>query len=185
MYGGGHAQCSKSVSTSYRQREAALLNVETRIQDEIKQSMPEFIILHWDRKVIKYEHHRETDDRLAIVDSFPHANQRHQFLAALRIPHDTRVGMRDALLNNSVGNSSCLNLSDVIGHYSVQYMMASRIISTVSVWDEEGYPVVGLQTSYWGAASQTCTHWSPWNLECSYWFTLWALGRPLHCKWHT
>ena len=83
------------------------MNAKNRIKDEFKQNMPEFIILHLDRKVIRYEHGGETDEHLAIVASFPCANQRRHFLAASCIPDGTESSMRDALLNIlSVGNSS-------------------------------------------------------------------------------
>ncbi|KAG0715455.1 hypothetical protein GWK47_011892 [Chionoecetes opilio] len=95
--GGALNQCSVSTSTSHRQRTSAMKDAETRIKQELKDRMPEFMVLHWDGKIIKYETRRETD--LAIVVSFPRADLRHQFLAAPCIPDGTGASMRDALTN--------------------------------------------------------------------------------------
>ena len=46
-----------------------------------------------------YEHCREKDDRLAIVCSFLRAENKHQFLAAPRIPNGTGNSQKNALLN--------------------------------------------------------------------------------------
>ena len=60
--------------------------------------MPEFLIMHWDGKVIKYENRHETDDRLAVVASFRTQDMiRYQFLAAPLIPDSTGNSMRLAL----------------------------------------------------------------------------------------
>ena len=63
--------CSISTSTSYTQRLSQLKSAESRIKDNLRQETPKHIVLHWEGKIIKYEHHCETDDRLTIVCSFP------------------------------------------------------------------------------------------------------------------
>lgn len=71
VYGGDLGQCSLSKSTSQRHRKLQLKSAESRIKQNFKEHMPDFIFLHWDGKIIKYEKRQETDDCLAIVASFP------------------------------------------------------------------------------------------------------------------
>ena len=71
MGGGDLGECSVSTSTSLRHRGATLRDSESRIKKDFQTNMPKFIIMHWDGKVIKYAKKRETDERLAIVGSFP------------------------------------------------------------------------------------------------------------------
>ena len=74
------------------------MTAEARIKQDFKKNMPEFIVMHWDGKLIKYQHRRETDERLAVVASFPRPDHTHQFLAAPCIPNGTGASMRDALM---------------------------------------------------------------------------------------
>ena len=90
--------CSISTSTSYRHRSAQLKSAEIRIKENLRHEMPKHIVLHWDGKIIKYKHRRETDDRLAIVCSFPRSRNKHQFLTAPRIPDGTVTSQKDALV---------------------------------------------------------------------------------------
>ena len=76
-----------------------LKDSESRIKQDFQTDMPKYIIMHWDGKIIKYAKKRETDERLAIVGSFPRPGNQHQFLAAPRIPDGTGSSMRDALLD--------------------------------------------------------------------------------------
>lgn len=113
--GGDINQCSISPSTSHRQRTSELKIAESRIRKHFKENMPKFLIIHWDGKVIKYQHRRETDDRLAIVSSIPRADQQNHFLAAPRIPDGTGVCQRDALTNTlrtwEIPNESVIGMS--------------------------------------------------------------------------
>ena len=99
MGGGDMSQCSISASTSHRQRKDKLLKTEAHIRKHFKEAMPNYVIIHWDSKSIKYVHQQEDDDRLAIVASIPRDNHKHQFLAAPRIPDSTGISMTNAVLN--------------------------------------------------------------------------------------
>lgn len=97
--GGELADTSISVSTSYRQRKDATIEKSKEIKKKFSENMPKYLVVHWDSKVIKYAHHHETDDRLAIIVSKPGTNppQPDQFLAAPCIPDSTGQTMADAL----------------------------------------------------------------------------------------
>lgn len=98
--GGGQLKdCSISSSTSHRQRSEELKKREGQIKADFKDTMPQHIVIHWDGKVIKYQNRQETDERLAIVASFPRPTNQHQFLAAPCIPDGTGVSMCNALMN--------------------------------------------------------------------------------------
>ena len=96
--GGELADTSMSVSTSYRQRKQATQKISDEIKEDFSKHIPKYLIVHWDSKVIKYAHHHETDDRLAIIVSQPGIPpQADQFLAAPCIPDSTGQTMADAL----------------------------------------------------------------------------------------
>ena len=95
--GGSLSDCSLSISTSHRQWLAADQSRANEIRSKFQENVPEHILFHRDGKVIKYEHHHETEDRLAIVTSLPGRNQNDQFLAAPRIQDGKGTTMSDAL----------------------------------------------------------------------------------------
>lgn len=96
--GGELKEFSLSKTTSHRHRNAEIIKSEETIKQNFKTHMPQFLIIHWDGKVIKYEHRRESDERLAIVASIPLPDTPTQFLAAPHIPDGTGQSMTNALL---------------------------------------------------------------------------------------
>ena len=90
---------SLSKSTSHRHRKDELMKSEKNIKANFKEHMPEFLIMHWDGKVIKYEQRRETDERLAIMASVPQPDTPTQFLAAPLLENGSAESMRTALMD--------------------------------------------------------------------------------------
>ena len=95
--GGSLSDCSLSVSTSYRHRKSTITEKAEDIRKNFKLHVPENIILHWDSKIIKYQQHHETEDRLAVVTSFPGVDTNDQFLGAPRIANSKGATMANAL----------------------------------------------------------------------------------------
>jgi hypothetical protein len=98
--GGGKLQdCTLSISSSHRHRQVCINESASKIKSNFKANLPQFLILHWDSKVIKYEDRHETDNRLAVVASVPQEDQNHQFLAAPCIPDSTGHSQNRALID--------------------------------------------------------------------------------------
>ncbi len=67
------------------------------IKEKFKANMPNFLIVHWDSKVITNEKRKETDNHLAVVCTFPTEKPNNQFLGAPRIPDSTGESQKAAL----------------------------------------------------------------------------------------
>ncbi len=102
MGGGSLKDCSVSITSSHRKRKKMIDNATEQIKKDFSFHKPRFLTLHWDGKVIKYEHKREHEERLAIVISYPSDDpnelHHHQFLGAPVLPDSTGISMRNALV---------------------------------------------------------------------------------------
>ena len=115
--GGGQLKnCSISATTSYRQRSEDLKKCAGQIKSDFRGTTPPHIVIHWDGKVTKYENQQETDERLAIVASFPRPINHLQFLAVPCIPDGTGVSMNTALMNTLQSNSTDGQIPYAPGH---------------------------------------------------------------------
>ncbi len=96
MGGGKLKNITLSKSSSHRQR-IVITESAKKIKEGFKAQMHEFMIMHWDSKVIKYEHHHQTDDRLGVVYPTDEGKTKNQFMAAPRIPDSSGKSMQEAL----------------------------------------------------------------------------------------
>ena len=100
MGGGDLMDCTLSQSSSLRHRQTSIKKSAEKIKKDFQENMPNFLILHWDSKIIKYQQSGiSNDDRLAVVATIPCDTPRSQFLASPSIPDATGETMKDALIN--------------------------------------------------------------------------------------
>ncbi len=115
--GGSLKPFSLSASTAQRHRKSEIEERAMKIKNKFIEEMPEFLVLHWDAKVIKYENRQQLEERLAVVASIPTPNpkERFQFLGAPRMPDGTGASMLDVtagILNEwSIQEGTILGLS--------------------------------------------------------------------------
>ena len=112
--GGTLSDVTLSKSSSHRHRSSQIDDTYSDIKSRFKENVSEYVVIHWDSKVIKYAHHEKNDERLAVVASFPSADRRAQFLGAPQ-------------LADGSGSS-----------------MAAALQATLEVWDVENSSIIGL-----------------------------------------
>ena len=85
-----------SRTTLWRQRIEAEKKAVDKIKSDFNVKNPEFIVLHWDSKQVKFESGK-TQEHLAICAQMP-VEESNQFLGAPRIPNGTGMAQADALI---------------------------------------------------------------------------------------
>ena len=81
MGGGSLKDVSLSVSTSHRQRKSRVMSTTNDIKSQFK-DMLQFVVLHWDSKLILVLGTEHTEDRRCAIASFPESKRNIQFLSS-------------------------------------------------------------------------------------------------------
>ncbi len=97
--GGSLKGITLSKSSSQRERHEEIVAKAAQIRSAFKANMPQFLVAHWDSKVIKYKQQNAFEDRLGVVVSYPTAKPNTQFLAAPRIPDSKGLSMKNAVMD--------------------------------------------------------------------------------------
>ena len=102
-----------SKSSSHRHRLAHVNSSYNNIVRDFKEHMPPHIVIHWDGKQISYAHQKKTDERLAVVGSFPGADRPAQFLGAPQVKNGSGSSIRDA--TKATLEEWCIQGPNIIG----------------------------------------------------------------------
>ncbi len=108
--GGSLKKCTMSISSAYRHKKSAIEEAADNIKKTFKATMPDFLIIHWDGKVVEYKR-KQFEDRLAIVASDPtdHADKEHfQFLGA-------------PCMENGKGQTMCDTLLEMLDQWQIEF----------------------------------------------------------------
>lgn len=95
--GGSLNDVTLSKSSSHRHRKSEINDSYEQILASFKASTPQYIVLHWDAKQVKYAHHKRTEERLAIVASLPGDQRPAQFLGAPQLPDGSGASIKVAV----------------------------------------------------------------------------------------
>ena len=93
--GGSLHDITLSKSSSHRHRISDINETYGNIVTSFTDNMPQYIVIHWDAKQIKYAHRKETEERLAVVASLPGDERPAQFLGAPLLPDGSGASIRD------------------------------------------------------------------------------------------